>query len=286
MGALFALIAGNGMLAKTSIVALAALGAIGASLAALEHGWLKAPMPIGTPVRAIIALCFIWGAWALLAIAIWPKHAEMFTGSPESVVPIPKPTTEGTPEPTPKPTKRARGHKAPSSVRPKPEPPKAIENSIAISAMFSDPQAPNISVSNLSDTVAENVIWSMIAIRTSDLSYFGFATQSVGYIKPHTESGHYSLNLANIQKTSDGDGQIKVGDELTGSISVDCPRCEIRTYIVHLVWLKSGWFFEFPEKTGYVVPKDMSKDGRSKYIQLLTGDSYADKRIEILARPQ
>ena len=133
--------------------------------------------------------------------------------------------------------------------------------------MFYDPQSPVLVVSNSSDRVAEGVMWFMAAIRTSDLSYFGFASQSVGYVKGHSQSARYSLDLPNIPKWSDGDAQIKDGDELTGSISIDCPQCEIRTYIVHFVWRQTGWFFEYAQKAGYVLPKDMSKEGRGKYVR-------------------
>jgi hypothetical protein len=126
----------------------------------------------------------------------------------------------------------------------------------------------------------------MVAFRTSDLSYFGFATQSVGYIKARSESARYSLDLPNIQKSSDGNGQIIDGDELTGSISVDCPQCDIQTYIVHFVWGHTAWFFESPKKAGYLVPKDMSKDGRMKYIQLLTNSMSAKDKTDMKPKPQ
>jgi len=71
MGAVFALIAGCGGLATRSIIALAAIGAIGLSLAALEHGWFKAPLCIDGPLRVVkpsIVLLFIWGMWSATAI--------------------------------------------------------------------------------------------------------------------------------------------------------------------------------------------------------------------------
>lgn len=160
------------------------------------------------------------------------------------------------------------------------------ESPIHLSAAFSDPQSPVIVVSNLSDGVAEGVIWSMVAIRSSDLNYFGFATQTIGFIKPHSQTARYSLDLPTIPKSSDGNGQIADGDELTGSISIDCPRCEIQTYVVHFVWGHSGWFFESKQKAGYLVPKDMSKDGRARYVQLFTGDAFANDRIEIKPTPR
>jgi len=175
----------------------------------------------------------------------------------------------------------------PEVTRAPPEP-LPSESPIQISAAFSDPQSPVIVVSNLSDSVAEGVGWNMVAIRRSDLSYFGFAGQSVGYVKPHTDSARYSLELDRIAKASDPvGGQIHDGDELIGSVSVDCPHCEARTYIVHLVWKRSGWFFEYSKAGGkHVVPKDMSSAGRARYVEWLAGDSFKSNRVEILPKPQ
>jgi hypothetical protein len=165
-------------------------------------------------------------------------------------------------------------------------PPAPSGNPIQLSAMFYEPQSPSIVVSNPSGRVADGVTWGMVAFRTSDLSYFGFATQSIGYVKAHSESAPYLLDIPHIAKNSDGNGQIADGDELTGSINIDCPQCAIQTYMVHFVWGHAGWFFESKQKAGYIVPKDMSKDGRSKYIQLFTSNIYAKDRIEIKPRPQ
>ena len=179
------------------------------------------------------------------------------------------------------PTKKLIEGMASQVARAKPPSSNPSEKPISLSGMFYEPQSPVIVVSNSSDNVAEGVAWAMSAIRTSDLSYFGFATQTIGFIKPHSQSGRYLLDLPNIPKTSDGDGQVKEGDELTGSVSIDCPHCEIQTYIVHFVWRQTGWFFEYAQKAGYVLPKDMSKDGRVRYVQFFTGDTFAKDRIEI-----
>ena len=156
---------------------------------------------------------------------------------------------------------------------------------INLSASFYDPQSPTIVISNLSDHVADGVVWSMFALRTSDLSYFGFVTQSVGYVKAQSKTNFYLLDLARIPKTSDGNGQIVDGDELTGSISIDCPQCEIRTYIVHFVLGHSRLFYESKLKNGYIVPHDMSKEGRAGYIQTLTSAEFTKDKIEIVSRP-
>ncbi len=155
---------------------------------------------------------------------------------------------------------------------------------VQLSAVFENPSSLSLAVFNPSDDVVEDVSWAMVAFRASDLSYFGFETEPIGYIKPHARSLNYAMNLETIRKSTDGDGQIKEGDELTGSVSIDRPKCTIRTYIVHLIWKRQGWYFEFPQQVGYVVPKDMSKEGRARYIRQLTDEQYANQRIEI--KPQ
>jgi hypothetical protein len=68
-----ALISGNGTLAKSSIVVLALFGAVALSLAAWEHGWLRAPVPIGTPIKALLVLFVIWGTMIALGYCVWPN---------------------------------------------------------------------------------------------------------------------------------------------------------------------------------------------------------------------
>jgi hypothetical protein len=155
---------------------------------------------------------------------------------------------------------------------------------VQLSAVFKNPSSLSLVVFNPSDDVAENVSWAMVAFRTSDLAFFGFQTQSIGYIKPHMESANYFMELATMPKSTDGDGQIKEGDELTGSVSIDCPKCTIRTYLIHVVWKREGWYFESPLQGGYILPKDGSREGRARYIHETTGEQYVNQRIEV--RPQ
>jgi hypothetical protein len=223
-------------------------------------------------------------------------------GNKEEPSPITLPATPKAPYPTrekmvlpakaPSETNRPSSTSKPKApIKPKPQgateapPPVPLPNKLVqLSAVFKNPSSLLLTAFNPSDDVVENVSWGMVAIRTSDLAYFGFATQSIGYIKPHMESANYFMELETIPKNTDGNGQIKEGDELTGSVSIDCPKCTIRTYIVHFVWKRGGWYFESPLKGGYIFPKDPSKEGRGKYIQELTGEQYANQRIEI--RPQ
>jgi hypothetical protein len=183
-----------------------------------------------------------------------PKPPEVTNRQPE----IPKP----------------RPHEEPQSPLP--------ETPVQLSAKFYNPQAPSIVVSNPSDHVVENVNYGIVLFRTADLSFFSFSTQTIGYVKPQTSSATYVMPTT--PASSEGNAQLADGDELTGSVSVDCPKCKIQTYIIHFVWAHSGWFFESQQKAGYIVPKDMSKDGRAKYIQLLTSDMFAKERTEIVPK--
>jgi hypothetical protein len=154
---------------------------------------------------------------------------------------------------------------------------------IMLTAEFLSPASLGITISNPSGDVVENVDWSMIAFRTSDLCYFGFVTTDIGYIKPRSKSANYQMDLGKMSKVADGcDGQIREGDELTGSVSIDCPHCSIQTYIVHLVWKTSGWYFESDLKGGYIFPKEKTIEGRREYVQFLTSEQFASKRIEIM----
>lgn len=165
-------------------------------------------------------------------------------------------------------------------------PPQQQQDDVFLTAEFVNPQSPSISIYNPSKDVVEHVLWSMVAIRTSDLCFFGFATQSIDYIKAESRSSNYAMELATMPKNLDGcdGGTLAEGDELTGSVSVDCAHCSIHTYIIHLVWKQSGWYCESGMKAGYIVPKDMSKNGRQAYVDLLTGPRFADKQIAI--KPQ
>jgi hypothetical protein len=260
------------------------------------HGWIIERC--GARLGWIVLLFAITVALGLIVTGgynLYNRHKRHLEARLQVLIPAPEqsvgeavvPPTKFTVSPPETMPPKSTRNTSPAGAKVQPKPPnQPSEGPILISATFFDPQSPVIVVSNPSDMVAEGVAWAMVAIRTSDLSYCGFVTQSIGYIKSRSASAPYLLDVPRIPKGCDGDGQLKDGDELTGSISVDCPQCEIKTYIIHFVWGKSGWFFEWNDRSGYVVPKDMSKAGRAKYIQQLTGDEFAKDRIEIVPRSQ
>jgi hypothetical protein len=82
-----ALISGKETLAKDAIVYLCVFGAISLTVAFWEHGSLRAPVPIGTPVRALVLITVAFGGMALLGGFVWPSRKD-----PTSVTPVVPPT--------------------------------------------------------------------------------------------------------------------------------------------------------------------------------------------------
>ena len=129
-------------------------------------------------------------------------------------------------------------------------------------------------VENRSDHVADRITWEAVLYRESDLALLSFATQDIGYVKPHSHGSNYSIDLPNVPKMVIGGGspQIAVGDVFTGSISFDCADCKGVTYIVHLVWGQSGWTYEVPNVgAGLALTKDQSLEGKQRWVQTLLG---------------
>lgn len=156
---------------------------------------------------------------------------------------------------------------------------------IVLSARIYDPQSPSIVVSNKSNRVAENVTWELLVFRTSDLSYFSFRTQTIGYVKPDSVSSPYSMNLEGIIGEVDGDGSMKPGDHFVGSLIIDCPECQGATYLVSLDWKQGGWIWEAPTYQGkLLVPKDMSREGRAKFTSMIESLAPDAEREPIVPR--
>ena len=72
IGATLALIAGKGVLAQSAIIVLCAAGGGAMIIAFWEHGWLKAPIPIGTPARASLLAFAAVAGMAILGWYAWP----------------------------------------------------------------------------------------------------------------------------------------------------------------------------------------------------------------------
>jgi hypothetical protein len=103
--------------------------------------------------------------------------------------------------------------------------------------------------------------------RTTDQAFFSYAAQNIGYVKPHSKSARYTMQL-NTLPQAPGGGQIVNGENFIGALSVDCPACRGTTLIVRFVWGRSGWFYEVPDGNGQLVlPKDMSKNTISHFAE-------------------
>ena len=72
-GCIISLLAGAGSMTKFAVVGLVICGSVAASTAAFEHGWHRAPLRIGTPIRATILLFLIWAPMCILGHYVWPK---------------------------------------------------------------------------------------------------------------------------------------------------------------------------------------------------------------------
>jgi len=242
---------------------------------------LSASLLVGT----VLAFGF-WGLgnWALVQHAKEEESSIPKTTPPSSSLSSPRSTKEPEEFPTAPNPPRSRPKQlkvsppSQESLRPvQPTPP------VMLAAAFVGPVSPAISVYNPSAEVIEGVLWEVVAFRTSDLCFFGFQTQKIDYIKPQSKSANMAMELATMPRNAEGcDGSIRDGDELTGSVSVDCSRCSIQTYVIHLTWKESGWYFESDLKGGFLVPKERTVEGRQKFIQLLTSDQFASRRIEIM----
>jgi hypothetical protein len=67
------LVAAKGNLARSAIVVLCAAGTLALVLAFWEHRWLRAPIPIGTPIKAPFLTALAVGTIALLGWYVWPN---------------------------------------------------------------------------------------------------------------------------------------------------------------------------------------------------------------------
>ncbi len=72
-GCLIALIQAGSALTPPQIVALIALAGMAASWAAWQHGWFRAPMKIGSPLRFVVVSALLWAPFLYIGYRIWPE---------------------------------------------------------------------------------------------------------------------------------------------------------------------------------------------------------------------
>ena len=143
------------------------------------------------------------------------------------------------------------------------------------------PKGLTITVENPNDAVMEGIHWELVVFRASDFAFLSYKTQNIGYVKAHSKSAPYSMDLNSIPRATEGGelpagGNVAVGDKLVGTLVVDCPMCAGKSLIISLVWGVSGWIFERQGDYGLLLPTSMTKDGVARFISALettAGDS-------------
>lgn len=143
------------------------------------------------------------------------------------------------------------------------------EDGLIVSVFLVNPTSPAI-IENHSDTLADRVTWELVMFRKNDDAFLSYLTQEIGYIKPHSRSAPYEMNLNSLPHAPGG-GQLVDGDVCAGSLVVDCPSCRAITVAIGFVWGHSGWFYELPRANGKLLkPKEMSPEMIRKFVDLLT----------------
>lgn len=156
-----------------------------------------------------------------------------------------------------------------------------LEKPIDLTVSLSNPLDPAISITNVSDSPAENISWEVVMYRTSDLSFFSFATQQFSYVKAGQTSAKYTMSLPSLLRLPQG-ALMREGDEFIGSMSIDCAHCKGNTIMLGFVWGKSGWFFDLPNGNGKVfVPNGNSNEKIANVIAILQTISVSYRKEEI-----
>jgi len=112
-------------------------------------------------------------------------------------------------------------------------------------------------------------------------------TGQVGYLKPHSKGPPYLMQLNTLPHAPGsgeipGGGQLVNGDDLVGTLAVDCPMCKGNTFVVKFVWGTTGWFYEVPDEHGMIlVPRSMTKELVTKFVEGLSRISRLEERRTI-----
>lgn len=147
---------------------------------------------------------------------------------------------------------------------------------------FIYPESPTLVLINQSPVVAKDIKWT-VALWNMDLPErndpLPIPVSTFDWIRPNNEGGPQNLFDALPVKLL-----LKPGDRLFGSASVCSPDCiQGRTYIIYIVWGKSGWFAEVEEeKSGNIlIPPNFLKASRDLYFKTLEGMISVNSRIPI-----
>jgi hypothetical protein len=161
--------------------------------------------------------------------------------------------------------------------------PPAQKSGLELTVSLVGATAPAIVVDNQTDNLAEGLVWELVMFRTTDQMFFSYATQNIGYVKPHSKSARELMQLNTLVQAPGGGGQIANGESFVGTLSIDCPSCRGTTLIVSFVWGTSGWFYKVPDGDGrLILPKDMSKGTVSQFIESVNTAITPATRIPII----
>ena len=162
--------------------------------------------------------------------------------------------------------------------------PKGDHSPLKITATLKNPEDLVIFASNKSSRVADGVKWELMTFRTSDYSVFSYATQDLGYVKPHSDSANYEMDLSTLPKGPHDGAELSRGDTLVGSLSIDCPECEGTTYIVHIKYGFNGWYCEYPQGKGRLLglKKGTTPD---VYTEALEAQCRENNGVQIVRQP-
>jgi hypothetical protein len=154
-----------------------------------------------------------------------------------------------------------------------------------VTLRFVYPKAPALVIANPSDSVVRDIKWA-VGLWNMDLpdrdDPLPIPVSTFDWIRPHDEGGPQNLFDGPLVAPL-----LKSGNRLFGSVSVLCPECSRgRTYIVYIVWGKSGWFSEVEnEKAGkLIIPANFLKEGREAYFKALEAAVPEKSRIPIAQR--
>ena len=165
---------------------------------------------------------------------------------------------------------------------PKNEP---LSSEAVLSASLAHPSNLVIFVENISSLLAEDIRWALVAFRVSDPVLCSYQPQNIGYLKAHSRSANYAVELNSLPHAPQTP-QLSNGDRLVGTISVDCPKCKGTTLVVDFTWGVGGSFYVLPEGNGnLILPRRLSGDNITRYIEHIENSIPLNLRHQIVDIP-
>jgi hypothetical protein len=141
---------------------------------------------------------------------------------------------------------------------------------------------PTLVVLNVSDQVAENIVWQTVLFDldspTPD-NTLQIPGQKLEYLKPATKLSNGAV-MEDLFSFTVGPQVVKSGDRIVGSAAASCPKClHEKTFLLSIILGSGGWYSQSAEDTsgGLILPPDGKAMTMYKMLQSLPTVS----RIEI-----